>query len=321
MNGSPPWLDFSPQTFAGAAEAGRRLQQSQEQIGLEGERVGLEAQRLQQSAAQSTAQLGMESQRLAASERQAAMETQIRRETILSNFQRAQTQTAMTQAYHQAQLGIAKSRLEQEGQKLRAATQEKALALADRQNYAMFVAGGGNPAEGIAKYPRAWEPGIGTEIGRPAKPEKELQATAEIPDPANLFLNKGSVRGTPAQIWQVLGTNAPAQFQPKTAPVGTSPAATFRVAQAPAVAAPAAPVAPAAAPAGGTGVIGTPQNNQFNPAPFQIGQGPATPAAAFQAAAGKAKYSSSDDVKAAWKAGRINRDQAVQILQDQFGLE
>jgi hypothetical protein len=255
----PPWLNFSPQTFVGAAETGRRLQQSQEQIGLEGERVGLERERFAQSVSQSAAELGLQHQRLAASERQTAMEAQIHRETILSNFNRAQTQAALTQAYHQATLGIAKSRLDQEGQKLQAATQEKALALADRQNYAMAVAGGMTPAQALAKYPRAWSPALAATSSK--TPEETITRRTEIP----------AIAGTPAQEAsrgflglgvKMLGAHPATAGTPDIlkqnltesvkAPRGTSPADAFRAGTAPGMPG-AAPVAPA------TAAPGTPQ--------------------------------------------------------------
>ena len=224
----PPWLNFSPQTFAGAAEAGIRLRQSQEQIGLE-------AQRLQQSAAQSAAQLGMESQRLAASERQAAMESQIHRETLLSNFQRSQTQAAVTQAYHAATLGLAKSRLDQESQKLQAATQEKALALADRQNYAMAVAGGMTPAQALAKYPRAWSPALAATSSK--TPQETITRRTEIPATAGTPAQDAS-RGFLGLNMKMLGAHPATAGTPDIlkqnltesvkAPIGTSPADAFR---------------------------------------------------------------------------------------------
>src|SRR5208282_2455406 len=86
--------------------------------------------------------LQMAHQKIASDERATALDAQVRREQIMSNFQRAVTQTALTKAYHDSQLGLQKSRLALENQKLIQSTQEKAKILADRQGYANAVAGG-----------------------------------------------------------------------------------------------------------------------------------------------------------------------------------
>lgn len=120
----PPWLDVTPAQFGQAA--------------AEGQRVNLERARLQQSAHQAAAQLGLEAQRLAASERQAAMSAQIHREQVQANFQRAQSQQAMAKAYHDAQLGLQKQRLDLAGQKLQAGVQTAADQLNQKQQAAAY---------------------------------------------------------------------------------------------------------------------------------------------------------------------------------------
>jgi hypothetical protein len=262
----PPWLNFSPQTFVGAAETGRRLQQSQEQIGLEGERVGLERERLAQSAGQATAQLGMEGQRLAAQERQAMMEAQIHRETILSNFQRAQTQAAMTQAYHQATLGIAKNRLDLEGQKLHQGVQTRAKEISDTVGYANAVATGTPPLQARAQFPLAKLPATEEKPVKPAPMsdyDKTLHSTLATAYKDAIKTGDMLKIGPAAKQLR--------EFDEKKNPQG--------LVQPPSPAGP-QPTAPVTAPAGNTGFIGTPGGvNQFSPTPFQSAQA-GTPATA-----------------------------------------
>jgi hypothetical protein len=228
-------LDVTPAQFGQAA--------------AEGARVNLQRQELAQHTAQANAQLGMEQQRLDASERQAAMEAQIRRETLVANFQRSQTQAAVAQAYHQATLGIAKNRLNLESQKLQQATQDKASTLADRQNYAMSIAGGMSPAEALAKYPRAWEPGLASGVSKPGPEETMTRhstsdavaskpaTTSQIGLLSRLGITTGITPGTPYKR----GTEKTQLTESVKVPVGTDPASAFRAAQpAPAPAAPAA---------------------------------------------------------------------------------
>ncbi len=152
LDSIPPWLDVTPAQFGQAAAEGQRLQLSRAELA---QRAQEENARLQQSAAATAAQLGLAQQRLAASEKQMAMQSKLREEMIAANFQRAQTQSAVTNAYHEAMIGLGKQRLADTAAKTTQAHQDAALALADSQNLAMFVAGGGSIAEGMAKYPRA----------------------------------------------------------------------------------------------------------------------------------------------------------------------
>ena len=115
----PPWLDISPAQFGQAA--------------AEGSRIRLQRAQLQQSAAESAARLGLEQQRLTDAEKQTAMENQIRQQQIAANFQLAQTQTAVTQAYHQAMIGLGKQRLQDAATKTATAHQTAAAVLADRE--------------------------------------------------------------------------------------------------------------------------------------------------------------------------------------------
>ena len=239
----PPWLNFSPQTFVAAGEAGVRARQQDQQLGLEG-------QRLAQESAQANAQLGMEAQRLQASQRQAGMEAQVQREQILSNFNRSQTQAAITSAYHAATLGLAKSKLDLEAKKLQQVTADKAATLADRQNYAMAISSGMDPKEALAKFPRAWEAGT---LRSQAGQETITKHTTIPAVPGSPAVPADSGWHVPLLGWHVPGTGtvgSPAvEAQPqqtitesrKVQP-GVTPAQAF---------AQAGPTAPAPAPAGG----------------------------------------------------------------------
>ncbi len=152
LDSVPAWLDVTPAQFGQAAAEGARLNLSRQELAQRGQE---ENAKLQMSAAASAAQLGMEQKRLAATEQQMAMQHQLREDMLASNFQRAQTQSAVARAYHEAMIGLGKQRLADTAAKTAQVHKEAAQALSDTQNFAMFIAGGGSIAEGLAKYPRA----------------------------------------------------------------------------------------------------------------------------------------------------------------------
>ncbi len=152
LDSVPPWLDVTPAQFGQAAAEGARLNLSRQELAQRGQE---ENARLQMSAAASAAQLGMEQKRLAATEKQMAMQHQLREDMLASNFQRAQTQSAVARAYHEAMIGLGKQRLADTAAKTAQVHKDAAQALSDTQNFSMFIAGGGSIAEGMAKYPRA----------------------------------------------------------------------------------------------------------------------------------------------------------------------
>ena len=118
----PPWLDIGPRDFAAAKEAGIRLGQGQQDIDLEHQKLAQSAsqfqQQLVQQARQAAAALQFRQQELAVSQKLAGMEAQVKQETIQSNLQRATTQSALTKAYHDAQLGLEQNKLDLEKQKV-----------------------------------------------------------------------------------------------------------------------------------------------------------------------------------------------------------
>src|SRR5208283_284218 len=138
----PPWLNIQPSDYTSAAQAGAQLglgarrQQFAEQT--EQTQQDFEQQRLQQSAAEAAGQLALKKQGIAAAERQHAREVQLRQDMLMSNFMREQTQQSVAQAYHQAQLGLAKNRLDLEGQKLQQSTQQAAAQLTQKQQAAAY---------------------------------------------------------------------------------------------------------------------------------------------------------------------------------------
>ncbi len=232
--GLPPWLEARPTDTAESLTRGLQL--------------GMEMREARDRHQMAQQQIGMEQQRLAASERNTALEAQIRRETIIANFQRAQTQTAMTKAYHDAQLGLEKGRLDLETQKLEQATQEKVAALADRQGYALAIASGMKPAEALAKYPRAWTPGLAIGESKPVEQSVTEHFKEVTGQPADItpahersYLNPMRYISGPTAP---AVTNAPAiEGHPaysvtRKIPAGVSPADAFKENQMPDNAAP-----------------------------------------------------------------------------------
>jgi hypothetical protein len=264
----PPWLDVSPNQFVQAAEAGTRagLERSQlvqqgdlerarmkQQGQLEGARISQQAQqagmqaslegtRIAQSAAQAAQQLGLERQKLAFQQQQTAMEFQVSEETSKQNFMVKQTQDAVNNAYRQAQIGLGQQRIDQTAQKVKQDLAEKAQALADRQSYAMAVAGGMTPAEALAKYPSAWTPALAQATAKPG-PEQTVTEHFKEVEGKDADVTPGGTRSFLNPMRYLAGkdypavTNAPAvEGHPaysvtQKVPVGTSPTDAFRAAQ------------------------------------------------------------------------------------------
>jgi hypothetical protein len=231
---------------------------------------------------------------------------QIHREQIASNFQRAQTQAAVTQAYHEATLGMAKNRLDLEGQKLQQTTQTKAKEISDTVGLANFVAKGGTLLDGIAQYPSGKLPATAEKTAKPPMSDYARTMHSDLASAYKDALKTGDMTkvGSAAKMLR--------EFDEKQNPQGLVQPSAPAVPGAPATA------APAAAPNGGTGVIGTPQNNQFQPAPT-AGTGVIgtpgqnqfiNPAASYQAATGGTPATPSPQTIG--QQGRFN----VQIVSD-----
>ena len=192
----------------------------------------------------SNERLNLAKQKLAASERAAALNAQVKRELIVSNFQRAQTQAAVAKAYHDSMIGLANNRLDIEKKKLDVTTQTQTKVISDTVGYANAVASGTPPLQARAQFPlakllAAEEKGQTETITRRTDVP---DAAAVLPTPAQsaspgylggwLFgLGKHpaipATPGSPATLKGQLTESV-------KVPVGTSPASAFRAAQSPA---------------------------------------------------------------------------------------
>lgn len=202
MASIPPWLDVSPASFVGAAESGRRLQQGDEQIGLE-------HQRLAQSAQQAAAELGMQQQELAAKQKQQAIDNQISQEQLKNQFLRTQTQQSITQAYHDALIGLGQDRITE---------QAKTTALAHADRLAAIQARMKPAGETMTRTTD-----FGAVAGTPSVPAQ----------PAGRSYLWGAIGGRPATPAM---TGTPAIDKSRVtervqAPIGSSPVDAFRSAQ------------------------------------------------------------------------------------------
>jgi hypothetical protein len=99
-----------------------------------GSQISSEQQRLQQSAATTSAELSMKQQ--------------------LAEQQHMQEQQRMEieKSYHQQQIGLQQQELEQKQQVIQLKTQDAARQLQAQTGYQQFVAGGGDPVEGLLKF-------------------------------------------------------------------------------------------------------------------------------------------------------------------------
>ncbi len=109
--------------------------------------------RLAQDALQHNQQLQMESARLSQSEHLAQMEMQARKEVSQQNQLREQQRMAITDAYHQAEIGMEKGRLEQQQAVAAAKAKEAAMAFQREQSFAKDVASGVPVMEAYQRNP------------------------------------------------------------------------------------------------------------------------------------------------------------------------
>jgi len=237
MSELPSWLEARPTDARDSLMAGLQL--------------GMQFREVKQRHAMAQQQLGLEKQRLDASQKNAALMAQVRREGINANLQRALTQLELTKSYHDAALGLAKSRIDQEGQKIQQAKSKTTREAFDTVGYANAVASGKmTPLQARARYPMAKLPGGETK----AAPEETftrrtyIDAKPEVPatpaQPASKGLLGGWLFGLGAHppIPAVPGQPAKAKgelTETVKAPPGTDAASAFQSAQSPA-----APVGP-----------------------------------------------------------------------------
>jgi hypothetical protein len=111
------------------------------------------ASRLAQDAIQHNQQIQAEGARLSQQEHIANMEMQSRKEIAEQNRLRQDQQMAITGAYHQAQLGIEKGRLDEQKAIADKKSQDAAAAFQREQAFASDVAGGTNVMDAYRKNP------------------------------------------------------------------------------------------------------------------------------------------------------------------------
>lgn len=133
----PPWVrgpNAAEAISSGGAvgEGAARIQAGREES----------AARLAQDAIQHNQQVQMESARLSQQEHLAQMEAQARREVSQQNQLREQQRLAITDAYHQAEIGVAKGRLEQQQAVSAAKAKEAAASFQREQSFAADVSSG-----------------------------------------------------------------------------------------------------------------------------------------------------------------------------------
>jgi hypothetical protein len=146
----PPWLDTRSDYLANSLATGFQLGQKWRE---------------------GNQRINLAKQQIAAKQNQTAMLYQLREDTLMANFQRAQTQAAQTKAYHDAQLGLAQRRVNIEGTKLKKGIQDKAKEISDNIGLANHLATGGNYLSGLAKFPNAKLSASEIKSGTTAKPD------------------------------------------------------------------------------------------------------------------------------------------------------
>ena len=130
----PPWLDITPAQFAQAAEAGQRLK--------------LNKQELAQRAAEAAAAHAQQGQALAARQQTAQLQHDAKTQAMQMAFQKAQAQQAISKAYHDAQIGMEQSKLEE-------TKKNKDYEITQTQGYLHAVASGVPAAQAAAQFPGA----------------------------------------------------------------------------------------------------------------------------------------------------------------------
>ncbi len=111
------------------------------------------AARLAQDAMQHNQAVQMESARLSQQEHLARMEMQARKEVSEQNQLREQQRLAITDAYHQAELGVQKGRLEEQQAIAEAKARNAAASFQREQNFARDVASGVPVMEAYQRNP------------------------------------------------------------------------------------------------------------------------------------------------------------------------
>src|SRR6185503_19307852 len=128
LDSLPSWVQVNPKDFVQAASAGA-------EAGLGAARTMITARQVQQEA-------GLAAARLSQQERIAQMEMTARREIAEQNNLREQQQLAIQNAYHQAQIGVAKDRIEAVSAIAEQKARDAAMQFADEQGFYKAVNAG-----------------------------------------------------------------------------------------------------------------------------------------------------------------------------------
>jgi len=163
-----PWLrgpDAISALSAGASAGGRAASTA---LNTE-----MEGARLAADAMQHNERNKLEAAKLSQDERIAMMEAQTRKEIAQQNQLRENQRLEIEQAYHQAQLGIARSRLEEQDTIAKQKAKDASDKIMREQSFAAAVAGGMNVMDAYRQFPVSAS--ILNAVTRSTKPAKEQQ--------------------------------------------------------------------------------------------------------------------------------------------------
>lgn len=202
LDNIPSWLNVHPQDFV--------------QAGQQGAETGLGVARLEQAGQQHSAQLAQEANRqrqiadyeaaqLSQHEHLAEMEMQARREIAQQNRLREDQQHLITNAYHQAEVGLGRDRIDQRNALADAISREKAATYAEESGLAQHIAKGGTMAEGLMKFPRAR--GIAAALKANQAEADGAVTVQDVPGIGKVIKRAGSSH------WQVIPTEKPRVIQ------------------------------------------------------------------------------------------------------------
>lgn len=161
---TPSWITGKPTDFIDAAATGASLglrkSAQADDAANNAARLALESQRIAQESVADQARIAIAAQQLDQAERKIQMDSEMSRERLQKNVLLSQHRNNIAQAYHTAQIGIAKTKLED-------AARQSATASAHKHGFALAIASGKSPAEAAAQYPLAMTAGVATQISRP----------------------------------------------------------------------------------------------------------------------------------------------------------
>jgi len=202
----PPWLDVNPSQFVRAgqegAEAGLGVARLRQSAQSDAARLGLEADALAQKAQSDAAHLSQQ-------EHIAQMEMQARKEIAEQNRLREDQQMLIQNAYHQAEIGLGKARIDQQRALADEKAKEAAMTFAQESALAQHIAAGGDLATGLMKFPR------GKGLARALNPAQDYEGPTRTEE-----IEGGTVISRPGSShWQYVP-------KPKTAAVKLTPAET-----------------------------------------------------------------------------------------------